>query len=115
MAKSKQEKIIELTARRLYWRTDPISFIEEVLNMKLPNHQKKMIKAISSHNKVSIRSANGIGKSRLLSALLTWFFFCFISNDPDENLIEAFTAPTFNQVKENIYYNFKDLVKRAVS
>lgn len=111
--RAKNTKLLELATKREYWKENPDKFLEEVLDMQLPKHQKNIIKAFVKYDKMSVCSANGIGKSRLLSALIVAFFFCYFSSDKDENVIVVFAAPTFAQVKDNIYDNFKDLMRRA--
>ena len=92
----------ELAKKRQFYKTHPYEFMVEILGIKVAYHQKKMIEAIVRYNKVTIKSANSIGKSFILSALAVWFFYCYLEGD-DKNVIVLFTAPTFGQVRENIY------------
>ena len=60
--KSKEELVREFARKRVIWKNNPTLFFEEVLGIKLPHHQKEIIKTICKDNKVSIKSSNSIGK-----------------------------------------------------
>lgn len=60
--KNKQEELLEFAKKRIQWRNDPIGFFKEVLGMKLPYHQKKMLQECYKRNRIAIRSANALGK-----------------------------------------------------
>ena len=107
------DKALEkLLAKRAYWKENPEAFFKEVLGVKLAPHQKKMIKAVQKNRYTSIRSCNAIGKSFIFSGIAIWFFFCYIVDD-NLNTIIIFTAPTFAQVKENIYMPILSLIDNA--
>lgn len=95
--------------KRQEWRRNPVLFMNEVLGLELAIHQKKMLEAILKYNDVTVRSANGVGKSMLLAAIAIWFFVCHLEDDKNPTIV-VFTAPTFQQVKENIYQPIKALV-----
>ena len=109
----KQKELIEFFERTPIWREHPHLFLEEVLGVKIPIHQKKLIDAIKDFDKISIRSANSIGKSFLVSALILWFFFCYLDPDPNKNVIVIFTAPSFDKVKDNIYSQICQFIELA--
>ena len=113
MANLSDKKLLELASKKEYWKTHPEDFMKEMLDFELPIHQKKILKNIVKYNKVAIASSNGIGKSKLLSALAVWFFFCYLETDRRSNCIVVFTAPTFEQVRVNIYNNVKEFIKTA--
>ena len=71
-----------------------------------------MLQAIVKHNNVTIRSANAVGKSTLLSAIAIWFFYCYLEDDVD-NTIVLFTAPNFAQVRENVYNPIRAFIAQA--
>lgn len=98
---------------KIYWREHPAEFIKTFFNIDIAIHQKKMLDAIVKHDKVSVASANGVGKSKILSALCLWFFYSYFSDKRNEDVIVVFTAPTFNQVKDNIYLNIKNFIEDA--
>lgn len=60
--KSMEEKLREFARKRIIWKNNPSLFFKEVLNIKLPYHQKMMIETICKNNKVTIKSANSVGK-----------------------------------------------------
>lgn len=102
----------ELASKRQYWRTHPAEFMRDILGLNLAYHQKRMLQAIVKHNNVTIRSANAVGKSTLLSAVAIWFFYCYLEDDTD-NTIVLFTAPNFAQVRENVYNPIRAFIAQA--
>ena len=113
MSRDKQKELISFYERRPVWREYPNLFLEEVLGIKLPIHQKQIIDAIRDFEKVSIRSCNSSGKSYILSALILWFFFCYLDPNPDRNVIIIFTAPSFDQVRDNIFSQVCQFIESA--
>ena len=112
MADNKRMTLAELAEKRVYWRTHPAEFMRDILGLNLAYHQKKMLQAIVKHNNTTIRSANAVGKSTLLSAVAIWFFFCYLEDDTD-NTIVVFTAPNFAQVRENVYNPIRAFIDKA--
>lgn len=110
---STDKSLVDLIKRRRYWRENPHVFFEEVLGIKIPIHQKKMLQAICKYDKVGINSANSVGKSFLISAIALWYFFTHVGHSMDEKTIVIFTAPTFPQVKDNTFANLKYFFKLA--
>ncbi len=113
MTNDNKKQTIAFFLKRKQWRKNPRLFLEDVLGITCPSHQSEIINAVYKHKRVSVRSANSIGKSFVVSALILWFFFCFIDEDEDKNVIVLFTAPSFDQVRENIYANVKHFIKKA--
>jgi len=110
---SEFKNLAELFERREIWKENPDIFMKEFLNVKIPFHQKDIIKAVKKYKRVSVRSANSVGKSFCISALILWFFYCYMDPNPKKNLIIVFTAPTFDQVRENIFANVKEFIEDA--
>lgn len=102
----------ELASKRQYWKTHPADFMKDMLDLDLAYHQKVMLNAIVKHNNTTIRSANAVGKSTLLSAVAIWFFYCYLVDDKD-NTIVLFTAPNFSQVRENVYNPIRAFIAEA--
>lgn len=102
----------ELAEKRQYWKTHPAEFMRDMLGLNLAYHQKKMLESIVKHNNTTIRSANAVGKSTLLSAVAIWFFYCYLEDDVD-NTIVLFTAPNFAQVRNNIYNPIRAFIAEA--
>ena len=111
--KTKDEEILEFAKKREEWKNDPISFFKLVLGMSIPVHQKKIIKECVKRNRVTIRSANGIGKTHIIAALAYHFFFTRVSDDPDETCIVIITAPTFSQIKTATFANIRMFAEQA--
>ena len=104
--------LAELASKRQPWKTHPAEFMKEILGLELAYHQKRMLQAIVKHNNTTIRSANAVGKSTLLSAIAIWFFYCYLEDDKD-NTIVLFTAPNFAQVRENVYNPIRAFIATA--
>lgn len=94
--------LLKLNEYKQQWKSDPNGFMEEMLGSVLAPHQKRWGELIVNHDEISIKSANGTGKSFYFAAIALWFFFCYHEND-DDNVIVVFTAPTFKQVRKNIF------------
>ncbi len=107
------KKKLEFIRKRSEWKKNPKLFLEDVLGVKCPSHQAEIINAVFKNKRVSVRSANSVGKSFCLSALILWFFYCYMDLDPKKNLIVLFTAPSWDQVRENIYANVKQFINDA--
>lgn len=110
----KKVTLADLARKRQYWKTHPADFMKEILGLNLAYHQKRMLNAIVKYNNVSIRSANAVGKSTLLSAIAIWFFYCYLKDDKDNTII-VFTAPNFAQVRENVYNPIRAFIEEATN
>lgn len=110
---SVEEQVLEFAKKRAEWREDPISFFREVLGMTIPVHQKKIITECTKRNRISIRSANGIGKTHIVAALAYHFFFTRVTDDPDNTCIVVITAPTFAQIKTATFANIRMFAEQA--
>ena len=108
-----QNAIVKLMIKRKFWKKKPELFIKDVLGYDIPKHQVRMLYAILKHKKVSIRSCNAAGKSFIVSAIIIWFFYCFMDANVENNVVVLFTAPTFDQVKNNIHSNLKQFINKA--
>lgn len=65
MVKSVQEQVEEFAKKRAMWRKDAPAFFKEVLGMQLPHHQKKLIQECCKRNRITIKSANALGKCKI--------------------------------------------------
>ena len=111
--KSKDDEVLEFAKQREFWKSHPIEFLTNVLGIDIPPHQKKLIKECVKRNKISVKSANSIGKSFCISAIAYWWFFTHVSLDPKVNCICLITAPTFSQVKMSIFANLRNFANIA--
>lgn len=92
----------------MQWRDDPVLFFEEVLGQKHWSKQIEIARAVAKHRKVSVRSANGVGKSHVAADIALWFLYSF------PNSIVVTTAPTFRQVEKVLWGEIKDHHARAL-
>lgn len=103
--------LLKLNEYKHAWKSDPNGFIKEMLSSEIPMHQKKWGELVLEQDDITIKSANGIGKSYYWAALALWFLFCYYVND-DDNVIVLITAPTFGQVRENIYNPIRKFIDK---
>ena len=59
------------TLKRCY--DDPLLFVTDVLRAQPEPWQEQALKAVARHDRVSIRSSHGVGKTALKSWLVLWF------------------------------------------
>lgn len=111
--KTKEEEVLEFARKRQEWKENPVEFLKEVLGMTLPSHQKKLIQECVKRNKITVKSANSIGKSHCIAAIAYWWFFTHVSLDPHISCICLITAPTFAQVKMSIFANIRNFASIA--
>ncbi len=111
--KSKYELAVEFAKQRDLWRKDPEYFFTEILGIKLPIHQKRMLLDCLKYNRVAICTGNSIGKSFIIGALAFYYFVCNVSDEPDESTVVIITSIIFSQVKRSIFANIKHFAKRA--
>jgi len=95
------------------WYDHPEIFVEEVLEEKLTSNQKQILREMAIHNKLSIKSANSIGKTYLFSMVIPWYFFTRIALFPNKSCIVVFTAPVFSQMQTGILGGVKYNIKKA--
>lgn len=111
--KSKDQLALEFAQTRQQWRDDPIGFFKNVLGIKLPIHQKKMLLDCLKNNRIAICTGNSIGKSFIIGALAFYYFVCYVSDSTDESTVVIITSVVFSQVKRSIFANIKHFAKRA--
>jgi phage terminase large subunit len=54
-------------------RNDPLIFVREVLGADPEPWQAEALEAVGRHDRVSIRSVHGVGKTTFESWLILWF------------------------------------------
>lgn len=99
MAKSNKE-----TARRKFfqkripqYRKDIELFAKEVLLFTPDDWQKEVFKDIAEHNRISVKSGQGVGKTGTEAVVLLWFLTCF----PFPRIVA--TAPTKQQLHDVLW------------
>lgn len=84
------------------WRSNPIGFVENVLDDVMWSKQREICEAVRDHPKVLVRSCHGSGKSWLMARLVAWW----VTSAPDR--IAITTAPTGAQVKAILWQEIAD-------
>jgi hypothetical protein len=81
----------------LRWRKNPVQFVTEVFNATPDDWQATALQALANHDKVSIRSGHGVGKSTLDSWAIIWFLTChYPAKVPC-------SAPTMHQLRDVLW------------
>lgn len=111
--KTKAELALEFAQKRQEWKKHPEYFFSEVLGIKLPPHQKKILRDCLKYNRVAINTSNSVGKSFLIGAIAFFYFITNVSDEPDESTVIIITSVIFSQVKRSIFANIKHFAKRA--
>jgi phage terminase large subunit len=79
------------------WRIDPDSFVREAFGATPEKWQSEVLSAIAVHDRISIRSGHGVGKSTLLSWVILWWI---LTRYPTK---AACTAPTSHQLNDVLW------------
>ena len=86
---------------------DPVSFAENVLNIQLMRHQRRVLQAVASkRRRIAIRSGHRVGKTMLLAIISLWHL---VTKYPQKTII---TAPTAGQLFDSLYAEIMTLSKR---
>lgn len=82
-----------LTKLLVYYRTNPIDFVTQIIGATPTDQQKELIIAATKpHARVAVRSCTSSGKTAVLSWLTLYFLICF----PNTKIVV--TAPTAQQL-----------------
>lgn len=79
------------------YQEDPELFIREVLELEPTWQQQQLLDAIKTYKFIAIKSGHGIGKSKIVAALIWWFLCCF-----DKPQVPV-TAPTSSQLFDALW------------
>lgn len=86
---------------------DPAGFAEYVLGFDLMAHQRKILDDIGAGaRRLAIRSGHRVGKTALLSIVVTWFI---TTRYPQKTIV---TAPTAGQLFNSLVPEIKSLMRR---
>ena len=85
----------------------PLTFATDVLNVRLWSKQEEVLAAVPDHQRVAVKSGNGLGKGFCASVAVLWFLY---THDP---AIVLSTAPTFRQVQHVLWRQVRQLHRRA--
>lgn len=72
--RTKQE---QLDWARAHYQGKPVEFFEEILQVKLDDQQRRMLRKVTWGCKIMVKSGKGTGKSFMLAGLALYFVFCF--------------------------------------
>ena len=87
--------------------SSPVQFAREVLGVTLWSKQEEVLEALKDHQRVAVKSGNGLGKGFSAAAAILWFLCC---HDP---AVVLSTAPTFRQVRHVLWREVHRLYRRA--
>ncbi len=86
----------------------PVAFAKDVLQIAtLWSKQEEVLAALPDHQRVAVKSGNGLGKGFSAAAAVLWFLYC---HDP---AIVLSTAPTFRQVRHILWRQIRRLYRPA--
>ena len=85
----------------------PILFAQEVLGVNLWSKQAEVLEAIKDHQRVAVKSGNGLGKGFSAAVAILWFLLCH------QPAVVLSTAPTFRQVRHVLWREVRRLHIKA--
>ena len=85
----------------------PEEFARDILQVDLWHKQSEVLSALPDHQRVAVKSGNGLGKGFCASVAVLWFLY---THDP---AIVLSTAPTFRQVQHVLWRQIRQLHRRA--
>jgi hypothetical protein len=89
------------------YQEDPVGFVREVLGGDPWEKQVEILEAIRDHERVTVRSCHGVGKSYVAACAVLWRLHAFRPS------IVLSTAPGHRQVKDVLWRQIRALQKRA--
>jgi hypothetical protein len=88
-----------------YYFDKPVEFIREFLGADPWEKQRDIANALVEHDRVTVRSGHGVGKSFIAACIIIWFLI----THKDAKIVT--TAPTFAQVKDILWIEIAKLHK----
>ena len=88
--------------------SSPLRFAKEVLGVDLWSKQEEVLEALADHQRVAVKSGNGLGKGFSAAVAILWFLCCH-----DEQAVVLSTAPTFRQVRHVLWRELHRHYNRA--
>jgi phage terminase large subunit len=86
---------------------DPVWFCRNVLGVHLVSYQARILQDFLTHSRVTVRSANGVGKTRTAAYAALWVLFAF----PDSRVIT--TANTWPQIERMLWHEINQVYRRS--
>ena len=91
----------------MQFQKHPFLFARDMLGSKWWSAQEAIANALTTHRRVAVKSANGVGKTFLAADLTLWFLLSFPGS------IVLTTAPTSRQVRGLLWEEIGRRVRRA--
>ena len=85
----------------------PVDFARDVLKVNLWSKQEEVLAALPRHQRVAVKSGNGLGKGFCAAVAVLWFLHYY------NPAIVLSTAPTFRQVRHILWRQIRQLHRRA--
>lgn len=92
--------------RIIAWRADPALYVREVFGAEPEPWQEKGCEDLVTHDKISVRSGHGVGKSTWLA----WLIFWFLTTHPRAKV--PVTAPTAHQLEDVLWAELRKWLDR---
>lgn len=89
------------------YRKDIVLFAREMFQFEPDDWQKAFFADVSQHNRVSVKSGQGVGKTGCEAILLIWFLSCF----PNAKVVA--TAPTRRQLQDVLWAEVDKWLSRS--
>jgi hypothetical protein len=90
------------------WQRDPVAFVREVFSVEPDPWQAEMLRDIIVHNRISVRSGHGVGKTTALAWAIIWWM---ATHYPVK---VACTAPSANQLYDILWSEIRMWLRRAM-
>ena len=85
------------------YQKDPVGFCREILGVRLWRAQREILTDLVYHDRVTVRSCRGAGKTRTAACYTVFALLCH------PNSVVITTAPTYPQVREVLWREIHDL------
>ena len=96
-------------ARNQKYKDDPVLWAKEIAGVDLWSKQREIVESVRDNQRTTVRASNGCGKTKVASVTAAWFI---AMNDPNETIVIT-TAPSFPQIKSNMFFELS-FVKRTI-
>lgn len=94
MSKTKAKKCYETVE---WMQNRPVEFLSKTTGEHYWSKERQILNALQEHNDITVRSCHGSGKTFTAARAALWFFLAH------KDSIVLSTAPTFNQVKNQLW------------
>ena len=91
---------------------DPVLWAKEVLGFHMWSKQREIAESVRDNKRTAVRSANGSGKTAVAGVLAAWWIATRSVEDPLQTIVVT-TAPSFPQIRTNMFAEFRMSVARS--